>query len=114
MAKYSNDEQECAHEFWMIAGSFRRKTVTPAYGDLESRSAEVRGAVKRERPGEVELISSAGVLVVRTQVLVIARMSGCKLSVRSLRAVICEGVRKERLLRVQVRGERETDKERER
>ena len=46
-------------------------------------------------PEGVESISSAGVLVVRTQVSEIARMSGCKLSAKSMRAVMCVGVNKE-------------------
>ena len=42
----------------------------------------------------MESISSAGVVVVRNQVSVIARMLRCKLSVRSLSAVMCEKVNK--------------------
>ena len=73
----------------MIAGSFYRKAMPPADGDLARGAAKVRGAEEREQPGGVESISSAGLIVLWAQVSVIARMSGHKLSVRSFRAVMC-------------------------
>ena len=48
----------------------------------------------------MESISSADVVVVRIQVLVMAKTSGCRLSVRSLSAVLCQGVSIEIVLRV--------------
>ena len=60
------------------------------------------GAEKREYPAGVKSISTAGVVVLRIHVSVIA-MSGLWLSVRSLSAVTCSGVSMERILRVQMR-----------
>ena len=43
----------------------------------------------------MESISFTGVVVVRIQVSVIARMSGCKLSVKVIDISMCEGIRNE-------------------
>ena len=75
----------------MLAGSFKRKAVPPADGDLDRQFEEIRGTENSELR-RVKSISSAGVVVIRIQVSVIARISGCRLPVRSLSAVTCEGV----------------------
>ena len=49
-------------------------------------------------------INSAGVVEIRSHVLVSAMMSGLWLSVSSLSAVTCSGVSIERVLRVQMRN----------
>ena len=85
-----------------MKGSFIRKAV-PARMGLDGLPVWERGAEKREQPGGVESISSAGVVELRIHVSVSAMMSGLWLSVRSLSAVTCAGVSMERALRVQIR-----------
>ena len=61
------------------------------------------GEEKREYPGGMESISSAGVVELRIPVSLNAMMSGLWLSVRSLSAVTCSGVSMELVLMVQMR-----------
>ena len=81
----------------MMKGSFKMKAVPSA---LERRMADARVAEDREKAKGVESISSTGVTLVRTHDSVIERTTGCRLSVKSMSVLVCDGVNKERLLRV--------------
>ena len=84
--------------------SLIKKAVPPARRGLDGFPVWERGAEKREYPGGVESISSAGVVELRIHVSVSAMMSGLWLSLRSLSSVTCSGGSMERVFKVQMRG----------